>query len=154
MLRLLPKLKGPYFHFLVLPPGQCWDQRDNVRQEYFHHPDALRVQDVIVSVFARAFTQSHGRFNPYGPTEYVSDDLHRLRETLAAQVQSLSSCRTHKQFQAKLTEIFTAYCDEYIGDCLPRWRRMRNELVTTGQQILHRVEQAERERKALVALGV
>ena len=154
MLKLLPMLKGPYFDFLVFPAGQCWERRGSLKRQCFHHPDALRVQDVIVSVFVRAFEQSHSHFNYYGPTEYIGVDLHRLQKTLAGQIQVMGSCRTHKQFQAKLNKYFTASCDEELGIWLPKWRRMRNELEVIGQEILHRVEQAEREQKALLALGI
>ena len=157
MIKLLPKLRGPYFDFLVLPAGECWERRyrrNRLKKEYFHHPDALRVQDAIVSVFIQAFVQSHEYFHYHRPTEYTSDELYRLGQLLTREVDAISSCRTPKQFRAKLPKFFMSECDDLIGVWFPKWRRARNELETYGRSILLRVDEAEREQKALLVLGI
>lgn len=158
MAKLLSKLGGPYFDFLVVSVGQCWQdagvEAPELRKEYYHHPGSLRVQDAILSVFIQAFVQSCPHFDYYGSTEYVGEDLARLRRALLARIQAVSACRARRQLKTELTELFTSYCDSDLGDWLPTWRRVRNELASCAHQVLRLVEQAEREQRALLSLGV
>lgn len=158
MSKLLSKLGGPYFDFLVLPVGQCWQEAGvefpHLRPEYYHHPGALGVQDAILSVFIQAFVQSCTHFAYYGSTEYVGEDLSRLRRGLVGRIQAVRACCARRQLKPELTGLFSSYCDYDIGDWLPKWRQVRNELVVCGHRVLHLVEQAEREQRALLVLGV
>lgn len=154
MLRLLPKLAGPYFDFLVFPTERCWERGGYLSDECYHNPKALRVQDSIVHLFLEAFNHSHQNFNYFGPTEYVGSDVDQLHRLLTRRIEAISSYRTRKQFLANSSEYFQSQCDDDLGLWLPKWRRIRNELEIYGRQILHRVEQAQSEQKSLLVLGI
>lgn len=56
MTRLVPKLGGPYFNFLVVAPDEFRKRvhprrkTTHIKQQYFNHPDTLRVPDCVVGV--------------------------------------------------------------------------------------------------------
>src|SRR6266576_1374745 len=99
----LSKLPGPFFDFLVTD-GEHWERAGKVqriigsKQEYFHNPAALRVQDAIVEVVASCFEKANTTFNYYGPTEFRNENLNELLDSLGQWIIRNRSCQTETEF--------------------------------------------------------
>ena len=152
-------MPGPYFDFLVYPAGECWESRRgkqqySVRKECFHHPNALRVQDSIVSVFIKSFEGASSQFNYYGPTEYREPELDDLRGLMNERIDTLNHCSDSGEIAASLGEYFKSFLYEDLHLWLPDWRQVRSELEFYGRQILYQAAVARHEQKSLLVLGI
>ncbi len=124
MLELLPELTGPYFDFLIYPVDECWEWRrgkkqHSLKRECFHHPQSLRIQECIVSVYSKAFYNAAERFNYYGPTEYKRDELTNLHAFIAQSIEDLQRCSDSAAIQIMLPECFKSFLYEDLHLWLP-----------------------------------
>jgi hypothetical protein len=118
---LITRLPGPFFDFLVVNEEEIWERRGRVqrvvgiKQEYFHHPEALRVPDSVVGIVVIAFKRSHPEFYFWGPTVYRGEELDRLIAELRAQEDTIRACPWKREFALLLPPLFTHDCRESIG---------------------------------------
>ena len=156
----LNKLLGPYFDFLVLTNDEYWQrsgkiQRKNaIKQEYFHHPDALRIQDSIIGLIYDCFNKSHPSFNYYGPTEYRNDNLNELLNHLSKWITRNRSCETKEEFLGLLTNYFIGEIETEIGSWDNQWKTVRDELNLIISELYNRGKIAKQKGKTLLVLGV
>lgn len=159
MTGFLNKLPGPFFDFLVTN-GDHWErtgkaQRFNgIKQEYFHHKDALRVQDAIVRVVASCFDASHPDFNYYGPTEFRNENLSELLDCLERWILQNRSRLTDADFSGLLPSYFLEEARAVVDAWDEQWLLIRDELSTKIEEIRNRGSIAKRNRQTLLVLGV
>lgn len=153
-------LPGPYFKFLVLPVDTAWERigrsqrRGGIRQELFHHPDALRVPNCILGALAPAFISSYPQFHYYGPTEYAGEPLASLIAQLIQSVQNIEGCRTADELEQHLPAWVVSDFSEMLGPWPHYWREAQRELVMGAECILTRAEVAQRKAEALLVFGI
>lgn len=152
--KLLSALEMPYFDFLVFAKGECWEKPGTLKTECYHHSDSLLIHESTVIVYLDAFWKSHPKFNGYGPNEYKDENLADLRQRLVLRLLAVESCSDAHQFLSLLTVSTTSDYDRLIGNWQSKWQIIRDELIEQGQQILDRAEQAQREQKSLLVLGI
>ena len=158
--RLVPKLGGPYFDFLVVAPDEYWERRHpkrkatRIKPEYYHHPEALRVPLCVVSVAVACFMRAHPDFNYYGDTEFGGEFLGRLITELSAQVEVIQACKWKREFGALVTEMFSYDCAQSVGPWQRHWPRIREEVAEAISNIVERANTAVRDDKVLLVLGV
>ena len=155
----LNKLPGPFFDFLVTN-GDHWERAGRVqritgiKQEYFHHRDALRVQDAIVQVVVSCFNESHPSFNYYGPTEFRNENLSELLGALEGWNSQNRSRNTESDFTGLLPSCFVEEARLVVDDWDEQWRIVRDELSMKIEEIHNRGSIAKRHRQTLLVLGV
>jgi hypothetical protein len=155
----LSKLPGPFFDFLVTD-GEHWERAGTVqrivgiKQEYFHNPAALRVQDVIVEVVANCFERAHPSFNYYGPTEFRNENLGQLLDSLGQWIIKNGSCQTEADFCGLVTQYFLEEAQAAVDTWDEQWPVVRDELSATIIGIRDCGRRAKLERKALLVLGI
>lgn len=78
------------FDILAVNPEELYERRGTVRrivglrQEWFNHPNALRIPEELFSSLHDAFRRVHPEFNYYGPTEYRGSAISELQRELRA----------------------------------------------------------------------
>jgi len=155
----LSKLPGPFFDFVVTD-GNHYERAGKVqrvkgiKQEYFHHPDALRVQDAIVELVATCFYKAHPSFNYYGPTEFRNENLAQLLDCLGEWFQLNRSCRTEAEFRELLKPYFLEEAQGAVESWSDQWAIIRDELSAKVDEILDRGRVAKRDRRVLLVLGI
>jgi hypothetical protein len=154
---LLDTFPGPYFDFLSLASGVCWDRpgrRAQIRDEFFHHPDAVRIQESIVSAFSGCLRHAHASFNYYGPTEYQGGNLSALISGLlawrAAAVDASDAPALASLVSAHFLEDAEANGVRWTDD----WSRVKRELIALVGLVLERAEAAHKEAGSLLVLGI
>ncbi|MES2462265.1 MAG: hypothetical protein V4671_16890 [Armatimonadota bacterium] len=151
---ILSVLEQPYFDFLVLRRGECWESPGRLKKVCFHNPNALLVHDSTVHVFVDAFGDSHPEFNYFGPTEYLSENLSSLQVRLQLQLKAISSCENQGQFIEILPKGTTRRYERSIEAWPSKWEAIRDELAEQGRKILDLAERAQREDQALLVMGI
>ena len=157
---LIAKLPGPFFDFLAVSSGECWERSGRVqrvagiKQEYFHHPDALRVANAIIGLISQCFLNAHPSFNFYGPTEFRNENLNELLNNLKKWVEDLRLCKTETEFQGLLNAYFIEEAQSTIESWSDQWSILRDELSAKVREIYDRGSIAKQERKALLVLGI
>jgi hypothetical protein len=160
MAKLLNSLKGPYFSFLVLQPGEYWKRAGKVQRiigikpEYYHHPDALRIPDAIIGIVVDAFARANARFNYHGPTEYQGKNLDRLHAGLREWSGLAGSIGGFVDFRGLLTELFILRCSRDIADWEEQWSTIRDELVELITKVADLACTARDRGDVLLVLGV
>ena len=158
--RLVPKLGGPYFDFLVVAPDEYRERtRPNrkatrIKPEYFHHPEALRVSDCVVGVAVDCFLRAHSHFDYHGETEFGGESLERLITELSAQVEVIQACKWKREFGALVTDLFSYDCAQSVGPWQRHWPRIREEVAEAISNIVERANTAVRDDKVLLVIGV
>lgn len=158
--RLVPKLHGPDFDFLVVAPDEYWEyihpkrRTRQIKAQYYHHPDALCVPDCVVSLAVPCFTRSHKEFNYYGDTEYGGQALETLIAELGEFAQTVRACCWKREFAALTSELFVGYCSDSIGGWQKHWPRVRDEVADVFLEIAALAKQAKQENKALLVFGI
>lgn len=154
----LNKLLGPYFEFLVLENDEYWQrsgkiQRKNgIKQEYFHHPDALRIQDSIIGLISDCFRKSHPSFNFYGPTEFRNENLNDFLTYISKWITTNRSCKTKEEFLGLLTDYFIREIEIESSD--NQWQIIRDELNSVISELYDKGKLAKRTGKTLLVLGI
>lgn len=157
---LISQLKGPYFSFLVANKDEYWERRGKVQRitgiktEYFHHPDALKLPDCLISLVVTAFGKAHTKFSYYGHTIYETETLNRLIGELQFQAERIVGCRTRQEFGSLLTELFVSYCKDSIGNWQQHWPTIKQDVRKAINAIISVAEQARQENRVLLVLGV
>jgi hypothetical protein len=155
----LNELRGPFFDFLVTN-GDPWERAGRsqritgIKQEYFHHSDALRVQDAIVQVVVSCFNESHPTFNYYGPTEFRNENLSELLESLDGWILQNQSRNTESDFRGLLPSYFLEEVRGVVDDWDEQWPIVRDELSGKIEEIRNLGRIAKRDRQTLLVLGV
>ena len=155
----LSKLPGPFFDFLVTD-GDHWDRAGKVhritgiKQEYFHNPAALRVQDAIIEVVASCFEKAHPGFNYYGPSEFRNENLAELLDSLGQWIIRNRSCQTEADFRGLVTRCFLEEAQAVVANWDEQWSVVRDELSATIIEIRDCGRRAKLESKALLVLGI
>ena len=155
----LSRLPGPFFDFLVTD-GEHWERAGKVqriigiKQEYFHNPAALRVQDAIVGVVAGCFEKAHPSFNYYGPTEFRNENLSELLDFLGQWIDTNRSCQTEADFRGLVTQYFLEEAQAAVETWDEQWPVVRDELSATIIEIGDCGRRAKLESKALLVLGI
>lgn len=159
MSTFLSNLPGPFFDFL-LTNGDHWERSGKaqrikgIKHEYFHHPDALRVQDVIISQVANCFRKAHPDFNYYGPTEFRNENLDELINYLGEWIIRCRSCGTKEDFNSLLEPYFRETLTSVTKNLDEHWSNVRDDLAAKIAEVRDRARLAQRERKALLVLGI
>jgi len=157
---LLKQLAGPYFDFLIVEKDKLWERRGRVQRvvgiksEYFHHPQALRLPDCVISIFVEALKLSHEKFFYHGDTIYEAAQLTNLIAQLQSQIERIKSCQDKAAFDALLTELFIGYCDDAFQGWQDPWEPLKGELIKCVKQIIEKARSAQSESKELLVLGV
>ena len=157
---LISQLRGPYFSFLSVEKEELWERRGRVQRivglksEYYHHPNALRLPYCVISIFGEAFQHSHEKFAYYGYTVYESQHLVELSRQLQIQIERIRACQNKAAFDALLTELFIARCDDAFQKWPDQWELLKSELIESIEQIIEKVRSAQKESKELLVLGV
>ena len=157
---LLKQLGGPYFDFLIVEKDKLWERRGRVKRvvgiksEYFHHPQALRLPDCVISIFVEALRLSHEKFSYHGYTIYEAAQLNNLIAQLQLQLERINSCQNKTVFDALLTERFISYCDDHLGKWQSKWELLKGELIECIGQIIDKAQSAQNKSKELLVLGV
>jgi hypothetical protein len=157
---LINQLKGPYFSFLVANKDEYWERRGRVQRitgikaEYFHHPEALKVPDCLISLVVTAFGKAHPKFSYYGDTVYKTETLNQLIGELQFQAERIVCCQTRQEFGSLLTELFVSYCQDSIGNWRRHWPTIRQDVHKAINTIISVAEQARQENRGLLVLGV
>lgn len=156
----LKKLPGPHFDFLVVTNGEYRERAGKARrvtgikQEYFHHPDALRISDAVIGLVSHCFRKAHPNFHYYGPTEFLNENLNNLLDNLANWVERNRSCDSEAEFRASLDDYFIEETQAIVESWDDQWPVVRDELSNIVLEIYDRGRVAKRERKVLLVLGV
>ena len=154
----LDKLSGPYFEFLILENDKYWQRSGNIRmknrvtQEYFNHPDALRIQDSIIGLISDCFSKSHPGFNYYGATEFRNENLSELLNNISKWLDKNRFCETREKFLGLLTKYFIEELKiESLDD---QWKTIRDELNLMVSVLYGKGELAKQTGKTLLVLGI
>jgi hypothetical protein len=157
MTDLLKKLPGTHFDFLVVASGERAGKGRRiagVEQEYFHHPDALRIPDAIVGLVSHCFRQAHPSFNYYGPTTFHNENLNELLHSLASWMKRNRSCNSEAEFRGSLNDYFIEETQAIIESWDEQWLVVRDELSAAVLEIYNCARSARRKKRALLVLGV
>lgn len=152
------RLSGPYFEFLVTNKDEYIEYRGTARtraglkQEYFHHPEALRVSDGVVSLFADCFRSAGPQFQFFRYTEYDGDALHKLAACLETRRTTVKSLDENGIALLVHGSLLAANLE--ADGITPAWEELREVLADNLSGILAFVHQASQEGKTLLVLGV
>lgn len=161
--KLIPKVGGAYFEFLVIPlegnpePLPSGRKRAWTVASYYHHPNALRVKDFVVGLGIWCFEEASAKFGPYGfwgDTEYDGENLSQLIAFLTLHVEMVCTCRRKREFRQLINPFFEAVFLEDIGPWDQYWTRIRDEVVEAFEQILQRAKTAQESGKVLLVMGI
>lgn len=156
---LLAKLPGPFFDFLITD-GDHWERvgkfpgSNGIKREFFHHPSALRVQDVIVAQAVSCFQKAQPSFNYYGPSEYRNQNLDELLSNLTDWIARCRGCEKEADFRNLLDSYFLEEAQSAVRNWNEQWCIVRDELITRIVEISEIARKARRERRTLLVLGV
>ena len=155
----LANLPGPFFDFLVTN-GDHWERSGKtqsikgIKSEYFHHPDALRVQEVIVEQVASCFQEAHPSFNYYGPTDFRNENLNGLLNKLGEWIAQCRLCETERDFSSLLTPYFLEEVQSSVQDWPEQWPTVREQLSEKIIEVRDTGRIAQRTGKTLLVLGI
>lgn len=88
--QLLRTKMGLCFSILAVESDKVYERRGRIQRkagihpQWHHHPDAIRVSELVFSRFSDAFRTAHPKFNYYGPTEYKGEEIAQLCYQLRA----------------------------------------------------------------------
>lgn len=156
---LLANLPGPFFDFLI-NDGDHWEREGKVprnkriKPEFFHHPSALRVPDVIVAQAVSCFQKAQPSFNYYGPSEYRNENLDELVTNLTDFISRCRRCEKESDFRNLLDSSFLEWTRSAVRNWNEQWCIVRDELLTRIVEIRDIARLARRERKTLLVLGI
>ena len=118
---------GLFFDILAVESESVYARRGQVQRiagvqpQWFHHPDALRIQEPEFSKFTAAFRLAHPNFNYNGPTEYKAQQISQLCVELKAWL------RGHEEVLGE-----TEFVIQEILNVANRAQRHRQSLLVLG----------------------
>ncbi len=154
------KLGVGCFDFLVLPEGECWDRRGTlqvvkgVKSEYYHHPEATRINECVVWVVREALEASSPRFNFYYVTEFTGDELRELADRLGPARTLIERCVSADELATLVSTYVRGEVEDSWGPWKEQWAWFRDLTVHSLEQILEIVARARSEQRALLAIGI
>ena len=160
MLRLIPRLRGPFLDFIVVASGEYLERIHpkrrtlEIKREYFRHPDALRVPLCVFMVANACFERTHPQFCYYRATEFAGELLECLIAELRALVEAIQACKWKREFGALIPKLFADDFADQFGCWQGCWPCVRDELAQAIGTVLECAVQAKEADKALLVIGI
>jgi hypothetical protein len=89
-----------------------------------------------------------------GARSLDGEALDRLLFELSLWLTAARGCRCKHEFTRFLHELFVSVCEETIGSWRRHWPRIQNEIAEAIERIEERAEEARKDRKVLLVMGV